>query len=129
MVEDTAGHVSVPHVQDTLTAVQAKLGPALAALTTRRSDCYLRTHVGLHDLHLLGETLLGHEVAGEVLDGGLTLVTGDGTSGSSDSGQQDTEQLHGGGCEKTVCPVWGLDVFITLLSGHQAEISSRYPKV
>ena len=97
-------------------------------LTTRRLDCYLGTHVGLHDLHLLGQTLLGHEVAGEVPGGGPTLVTGDVTSGNSDRSQQDTEQLHGGGCEKTVCP-GGLDVFITLLSGHQAEISSRYPKV
>ena len=49
------------------------------------TECYLGTNIVLHDLDLLGETLLGQEVAHKVLGGGLALVTGDRGLGDSHS--------------------------------------------
>merc|ERR1719414_2621433 len=68
VVKDTASRVSVPHIQDVLTPVNSELG----------------TDVVLHQLDLLGNTLGALQVAGEVLDGGLALITGDCSPGHTE---------------------------------------------
>ena len=96
MVKDTASHGWVPLVQGLLTSLQAKLrSVVLSVEVTGLEDChYLGTHLGLHLVGLLGDTLLAEEVSHKVLGTSSALIAGDGTSSSSYSSKDNKEGLH-----------------------------------
>ena len=58
--------------------------------------CYLRTHLGLHDLRLLRDALLAEQVGDEVLGGRPALLAGDGLAspGNTSCKKEDKERLE-----------------------------------